>query len=98
MIQLPKAENGIAWKRIINAKGQAKEYDELPRPKKRKHPFCGRVGETADMMMQFYRAKYELSSDEREESVIIESVIEASDTENSNEFSKLPNSTHDKVG
>ena len=50
------------------------------------------------MMMQFYRAKVELPAEEREESIRIESVIEASDIENSNEFSKLPNSTHDKVG
>ena len=54
--------------------------------------------ETADMMMQFYRAKVELHAEEREESIITESVTEASNTENSNEFSKLPNSTNDKVG
>ena len=98
LIQLPKTENRIARKRSIDTKGQAKEYDELPRPKKKKHPFSGRVGETADMMMQFYRAKVKLAAEEREESVIIESVIEVSDTKNSNEFSKLPNSMHDKVG
>ena len=98
LIQLPKTENRIAGKRSIDTKGQAKEYDELPRPKKKKHPFSGRVGETADMIMQFYRAKVELAAEEREESATIESVIEVSDTENSNEFSKLPNSMHDKVG
>ena len=93
MIQLPKTESGIARKRSIATKGQTKEYDELPRPKKKKHPFSGRVGETADMMMQFYRAKVELPAEEREESI-----IDDSDAENSNDFSKLPNRTHDKVG
>ena len=98
LIQLPKIKNGIARKRSIATKGQTKEYDELPRPKKKKYHFSGRVGETADMMIQFYRAKVELPAEEREESIIMESVIDHSDAENSNNFSKLPNSTHDKVG
>ena len=80
LIQLPKTENRTARKQSIDTKGQTKESDELPRPKKKKHPFSRRVGETADMMMQFYRAKVELPAEEREESIIIESVIEASDT------------------
>ena len=80
MIQLPKTENRTARKQSIDTKGQTKESDELPRPKKKKHPFSRRVGETADMMMQFYRAKVELPAEEREESIIIELVIEASDT------------------
>ena len=98
MIQLPKTENGIARKRSIATKGQTKEYGKLPHSKKKKHPFSGRVGETADMMMQFYSAKVELSAKVREKIIIIEAVIEDSDVKNSNEFSKLPNSMHDKIG
>ena len=66
--------------------------------RKKKHPFTGRVRKTADMMMQFYRAKVELLIEEREERIIIELVIEASDIKNGNEFVKLRKSTHDKVG
>ena len=47
--------------------------------------------------MQFYRAKVELPAEEREESIVIESVIENSGVKKNNEFSKLPNKTHDKV-
>ena len=97
LIQLPKTENGIARKRSIATKGQTKEYGKLPHSKKKKHPFSGRVGETADMMMQFYSTKVELSAKERDES-IIESATEDSDAENSQEFSKLYNSMHDKIG
>ena len=43
--------------------------------KKKKHPYCGRVGQTADMMLQFYRAKLELPLEE-ESNITLESVIE----------------------
>ena len=39
LIQLPKTKKGIARKRSIDTIGQTKEYDELPRPKKKKHFF-----------------------------------------------------------
>ena len=74
---------------------ETKDYDEFPRAQKKRHPFARRVGEAADMMMQFYRVKVELPAEERKECIIIESVIETSDTKNSNEFAKLPNSTYD---
>ena len=41
LIQLPKTEYRIANKQSIDTKGPTKEYDELPRPKKKKHPFSG---------------------------------------------------------
>ena len=49
---------------------------ELPGPKKKKHPFSKRVGSVADMMMQFYRAKVELPTDEEHVSckIIVETV------------------------
>ena len=40
------------------------QHQELPPAKKKKHPFSGRVGQTADMMLQFYRAKLELPLEE----------------------------------
>ena len=43
--------------------------------KKKKHPYSGRVGQTADMMLQFYRAKLELPLEE-ESNITLESVIE----------------------
>ena len=50
LMQLPKTENGIARKRSIFTKGQTKECDELPQPKKKKSSFSGRV-QTADVMI-----------------------------------------------
>ena len=51
------------------------QHQELPPAKKKKHPFSGRVGQTADMMLQFYRAKLELPLEE-ESNITLESVIE----------------------
>ena len=51
------------------------QHQELPPAKKKKHPYSGRVGQTADMMLQFYRAKLELPLEE-ESNIILESVIE----------------------
>ena len=73
-----------------------KSKERHDKPKKKKHRFSGRVGETADMMRQFYKAKAKLPAEEQEE-IKIESFIEAADTRNSNEFAKLPSNTHDKV-
>ena len=36
---------------------------EIPRPKKRKHPFSKRVGSLADKIVQFYRAKIALADE-----------------------------------
>ena len=41
----------------------------------KKHPYSGRVVQTADMMLQFYWAKLELPL-EGESNIILESVIE----------------------
>ena len=46
-----------------------------PPAKKKKHPYSGRVGQTADMMLQFHREKLELPLEE-ESNIILESVIE----------------------
>ena len=51
------------------------QQQELPPAKKKKHPYSGRVGQTADMMLQFYRAKLELPLEE-ESNIILEYVIE----------------------
>ena len=47
---------------------------EIPLSKKRKHPFSKRVGNVADMMVQFHRAKIVLTdeSEERKEVTNIE--------------------------
>ena len=46
-----------------------------PPAKKKKHPYSGCVGQTADMMLQFHREKLELPLEE-ESNIILESVIE----------------------
>ena len=51
------------------------QHQELPPAKKKKHPYSGCVGQTAVIMLQFYRAKLELPLVE-ESSIILESVIE----------------------
>ena len=56
-----------------------KSKERHDKPKKKKHRFSRRVGETADMMRQFYKAKAKLPAEEQEE-IIIESFIEAADT------------------
>ena len=60
---------------IRNQKKKKNQHQELPPAKKKKHPYSGRVGQTADMMLQFYRAKLELPPEE-ESNIILESVIE----------------------
>ena len=50
------------------------QHQELP-PAKKKHPYSVCVGQTADMMLQFYRTKLELPLEE-ESSIIMKSVIE----------------------
>ena len=49
---------------------------DLAPPKKKKHPFAERVGEVADMMAQFYRAKVKLPHEKEDSTVILESVLE----------------------
>ena len=56
------------------------QHQELPPAKKKKHPYSGRVGQTADMMLQFYRAKLELPLEE-ESNIILEYVIEEDKTQ-----------------
>ena len=51
------------------------QHQELPSAKKKKHRYSGRVGQTADMMLHFYRARLELPLEE-ESNIILESVIE----------------------
>ena len=69
MNELPESNEGHQKLKRKN------QHQELQPAKKKKHPFSVRVGQTADMMLQFYRAKLELPLEE-ESSIILESVIE----------------------
>ena len=64
--------NLIQGIRNKNKKINIRNYHLL---KKKKHSYSGPVGQTADMMLQFYREKLELALEE-ESSIILESVIE----------------------
>ena len=52
------------------------EQQDLPPPKKKRHPFAGRVGEVADMVAQFFKAKVELPHEKEDTTVILISVLE----------------------
>ncbi|XP_057291169.1 uncharacterized protein LOC130613839 [Hydractinia symbiolongicarpus] len=41
------------------------QYEPLPKQKKLKHPYTGRVGSTAEMMRQYYRARISLTEIEQ---------------------------------
>ena len=69
MNELPESNGGHQKLKRKN------QHQELPPAKKKKHPFSGLVGQTVDIMLQFYRAKLELPLEE-ESSIILESVIE----------------------
>ena len=69
--ELPETSNAVSKK----TKQRTQQLD-LPPPKTTKHPFAGGVGEIADMMTQFYRAKVELPHEKEDSTVILESVLE----------------------
>ena len=69
MNELPQSNAGHQKSKRKN------QHQGLPPAKKPEHPYSGSVGQTADVMLQFYRAKLELPREE-ESSIILKSVIE----------------------
>ena len=69
--ELPETSDSVSKK----TKRRIPQQDLAP-PKKKKHPFAGRVGKVADMIAQFYRAKVELPHEKGDSTVILESVLE----------------------
>ena len=56
-------------KKVIKICDTAINY-EIPRPQKRKHSFSKRVESVADMMVQFYSAKFALPDESEEKKEI----------------------------
>ena len=52
------------------------QHRDLPSAKKKMHPFAGRVGEVADIVAQFFKAKVELPHEKEDSNVILEAVLE----------------------
>ena len=61
-------ENGllIGWSSQRKRKSTNVSFQSLSRQKKVKHPYSGYYGETAEMMRQYYRAKWSLDDIEKQ--------------------------------
>ena len=69
--ELPETSDAVSKK----TKRKIHQQD-LPSPKKKKHPFAGRIGKVADMVAQFFKVKVELSHEKEDSTVILEPVLE----------------------